>query len=69
MTAAERHTAGRCTPAYHCGCLFALTDMPMPDRVVEASMRSVIGRLFWLVSSLAVIYTCGWMLWAAWVAL
>ena len=65
MTATERHTAGRCTPAWHCGCLFAMTDAPMPDRLIEATMRTVVGRIFWAVLSLAVIYACGALLYVA----
>lgn len=62
MTTTECHDPGRCTPAYHCGCLFALTDMTGPDKLIEATMRTVVGRIFWAVLSLAVIYACGYYL-------
>ena len=43
--------------------------MTGPDRLIEASMRSVLGRLLWLIASLTVIYVCAWMFYAAWTAL
>lgn len=39
--------------------------MTGPDRLIEASLRTVAGRWLWLIASLAVIYTCGWMIYAA----
>ena len=32
--------------------------MTGPDRLIEASLRTVAGRWFWLIASLAVIYAC-----------
>ena len=43
--------------------------MTGPDRLIEASMRSVLGRLLWLIASLAVIWSCGYMIYVAWTAL
>lgn len=39
--------------------------MTGPDRLIEASLRTVAGRWLWLIASLAVIYACGWMIYAA----
>lgn len=39
--------------------------MTGPDRLIEASLRTVAGRWLWLIASLAVIYVCGWMIYAA----
>ena len=39
--------------------------MTGPDRLIEASLRTVAGRWLWLIASLAVIYVCGWMIYVA----
>ena len=36
--------------------------MTGPDRLIEATMRTVAGRVVWAVLSLAVIYACGYYL-------
>ena len=36
--------------------------MTGPDRLIEASLRTVVGRWLWLIASLAVIYVCVYLL-------
>lgn len=36
--------------------------MTGPDKLIEATMRTVVGRVVWAVLSLAVIYACGYYL-------
>ena len=36
--------------------------MTGPDRLIEATMRTLLGRVLWAVAALAVIYACVYLL-------